>query len=233
MARSSSSTLRMDASCGAGPAVSAAATSMAFNPDGSRLAFVSGFSGSVHVLATDSGRGARSARQSLRRSFTWPGTRVGRISWRPASRTTRSASGTWTHGRQTVTLEGDSYNGLVVAFHPGGELLASRGWSGVIRFWDIRTGRQLLSMPSGWLPELHFARDGSRLSAHCRVGSSRDPRSVAIRPNAARWSASRGRCRATPRRWRSTTADVIWPRPVRTGSRSGTCPRGRPWRYCR
>ena len=73
-------------------------------------------------------------------------------------------------GRQTVTLEGDSYNGLVVAFHPGGDLLASRGWSWVLRLWDIRTGRQILSMPSGWLPELQFDRDGSRLSAHAAAG---------------------------------------------------------------
>src|SRR4029079_4322082 len=68
------------------------------------------------------------------------------------------------------TLEGDSYNGLAVAFHPGGDLLASRGWSAVLRLWDVRTGRQILSMPSGWLPELQFARDGLRLSAHAAAG---------------------------------------------------------------
>ena len=70
----------------------------------------------------------------------------------------------------TLTLEGDTYNGLMVAFHPGGDLLASRGWSGMLRLWDIRTGRQILSMPSGWLRELRFARDGSRLSAHFAAG---------------------------------------------------------------
>ena len=45
-------------------------------------------------------------------------------------------------GQQTVTLQGDSYNGLVVAFHPGGDVLASRGWNGMFRLWDIRTGRR-------------------------------------------------------------------------------------------
>jgi len=39
-----------------------------------------------------------------------------------------------------------------------------------LRLWDIRTGRQLLSIPSAWLPELHFDRDGSRLSAHSAAG---------------------------------------------------------------
>ena len=58
----------------------------------------------------------------------------------------------------------------MVAFHPGGELLASRGWNSVLRLWDIRTGRQVLSMASTWLPDLHFDRSGTRLSSHAASG---------------------------------------------------------------
>ena len=145
------------------------ATSIEFNPDGSRLALVSAFSGSVHILATDSGR--------VLAQLDNP-SQVFHVAWNPR-RPNLLAAGLedntiriWdVDTRQpTLTLEGDSYNGLVVAFHPGGDLLASRGWSGVLRLWDIRTGRQLLSMPSGWMPELRFARDGSRLSAHSDAG---------------------------------------------------------------
>ena len=131
-------------------------------------------------------------------------------------------------GRQTVTLEGDSYNGLVVAFHPGGDLLASRGWNGMLRLWDIRTGSRFLDMPSSWLPELHFDRDGRRLSAprSCPMvlGSWKSP----IRPSAARWFEARDGRRAMSRRWQSTARDGIWPRQVRKGSRSGTLPSGTP-----
>ena len=34
----------------------------------------------------------------------------------------------WTLGKQTMVLKGETDNGIFVAYHPGGELLASRGW---------------------------------------------------------------------------------------------------------
>ena len=88
----------MDASCGAGPRASAGPTSMAFNRDGSRLAFASWFSRTICVLANDSDRRSRSSPISSirRKSSTSPGTPANRTSWRPASRTTRSGSGTST-----------------------------------------------------------------------------------------------------------------------------------------
>jgi serine/threonine protein kinase/WD40 repeat protein len=145
------------------------ATTFAFDKGGSRLAFVSAFSGSVHVLDTESGR--------VLAQLNNPAS-VFSLAWNPrqpnllAAGAEDSTIRIWDvdAGRSTVTLEGDSYNGLAVAFHPGGDLLVSRGWSSVLRLWDIRTGRQILSMPSGWLPQLQFARDGSRLSAHAAAG---------------------------------------------------------------
>ena len=156
---------------------------------------------------------------------------VDRICWRPASRTTRSASGTWTPAARRSTLEGDSYNGLVVAFHPDGDLLASRGWSGMLRLWDIRTRQQILSMPSRWLPELRFDRDGSRLSAHSASGRAgilevsyeTECRSLFRQPGPL---SSDTTAMAIDRNGR------FWPTPVRPGSRSGTYPLGRPWRSC-
>ena len=143
------------------------ATAMAFNHDGSRLAFTSWYSNVIHVLANDS--------DSLCVKVDLPSpTQLFHIAWNPRQTNLLAAGGEDTTiriwdvdtGRLTIALSGDSYNGLVVGFHPGGDLLASRGWNGMLRLWDIRTGRQVLDMASSWLPELHFDPEGRRLSAH-------------------------------------------------------------------
>ncbi len=67
-------------------------------------------------------------------------------------------------GKQTMALKDNIYNGLVIAYHPDGELLASRGWENVLRLLDTRTGSQVLRWPSMWSPTLEFDRTGRRLS---------------------------------------------------------------------
>jgi eukaryotic-like serine/threonine-protein kinase len=141
-------------------------TSMAFNRDGSRLAFTTWFSSAIRVLATGFDH------ETLVANLINPAG-VFHLAWNPripnllAAGLEDNTIRIWDvdTAQPTVTLKGDSYNGLVVAFHPGGDVLASRGWNGVLRLWDIRTGRQFLEMTSAWLPELKFDRDGRRLSA--------------------------------------------------------------------
>jgi eukaryotic-like serine/threonine-protein kinase len=146
-------------------------SSMAFSPDGSRLAVVPWRSDNrfVHILASDTGRAIAHLSNPAH---------VFHVAWNPR-RPNLLAAGVednvirvWdvAAGRQTIALEGDLYSGLAVAFHPGGDLLASRGWNSMLRLWDIRTGRQVLSLASPWLPELHFDRSGTRLSAHAASG---------------------------------------------------------------
>jgi serine/threonine protein kinase/WD40 repeat protein/Flp pilus assembly protein TadD len=76
-------------------------------------------------------------------------------------------------GQQTATLKGETYNGIIIAYHPNGELLASRGWHGVLRLWDTRTGRMLLSQPSSWSSTLEFDRTGRWLSVDATVEKAR------------------------------------------------------------
>jgi WD40 repeat protein len=42
-------------------------------------------------------------------------------------------------------LEGHKNGGVVLRFHPGGDLLASNDWDGIVRLWDVNTGRQVLA----------------------------------------------------------------------------------------
>ena len=144
---------------------------MAFDRDGARLAIVGQYSRVISIRAADSGR--------VLEEINCPA-HIFHLAWNPR-RPNILAAGVEDNiiriwdvdtGRETAALEGDSYSGLVVAFHPGGELLVSRGWNSVLRLWDTRSGRQLLSMPSPWLPDLHFNHDGSRLSAHTASGQA-------------------------------------------------------------
>ena len=51
-----------------------------------------------------------------------------------------------------LVLTGLTNQGVFVAFNHRGDLLASQGWEGVLRLWDPRTGRQLLSLQTAALP---------------------------------------------------------------------------------
>jgi serine/threonine protein kinase/WD40 repeat protein len=57
-----------------------------------------------------------------------------------------------------ATLEGHVQQVASLAFHPDGTLLASQSWDGVLRLWDVATGRALLQMPL--LVDPQFSRDG-------------------------------------------------------------------------
>src|SRR5258708_1973177 len=48
--------------------------------------------------------------------------------------------------KQTAKLEGYTNGGIRLAFDPSGEILASTGWEGMLRFWEPRTGKQMFQM---------------------------------------------------------------------------------------
>ena len=78
----------------------------------------------------------------------------------------------WTRpGRPGILRE--TYYGISIAYHPGGDLLATRGFSSVLRLWDTRTGRQILSQPSTWSSTLEFDRTGRWLSLDATLEKAR------------------------------------------------------------
>ncbi|HEX3719298.1 MAG TPA: serine/threonine-protein kinase [Verrucomicrobiae bacterium] len=68
-------------------------------------------------------------------------------------------------GKRLEPLTGSLGAVTGLAFHPGGRLLVSDGWSGGVRLWDYSSGRQILSVDGG--PEgITFAPDGARLAVY-------------------------------------------------------------------
>jgi WD40 repeat protein/DNA-binding SARP family transcriptional activator len=76
-----------------------------------------------------------------------------------------------------VVIIDDEFNrGDAVAFSPDGRLLATGGGSGLVRFWDARTGKQvggsLLASP-GYVLSIGFAPDGKLLVTAGTDGATR------------------------------------------------------------
>jgi WD40 repeat protein/Tfp pilus assembly protein PilF len=136
---------------------------LAYSPDGSRLAVVAK-DGSVLVISCEASR--------LLGTFSNPAS-THHLAWNPRRPTLLAMASDdskiyiWDveAQKQTIVLKGETLNGIIIAYHPNGELLASRGWHSILRLWDTRTGRQLLSRPSNWYSTLEFDRTGRWLSA--------------------------------------------------------------------
>ncbi len=141
---------------------------LAYSPDGSRLAVNAGVD--AKVIDPDTGR--------LLATLHHPANISSNLTWNPR-RPDILAVACEDHGiyirdvntgGQRAVLRGETSDGLVLAYHPDGELLASRGWQNTLRVWDTRTGRMLLSRPSAWSSTLEFDQIGRSLS----VDTTRD-----------------------------------------------------------
>jgi len=69
-------------------------------------------------------------------------------------------------------LQGHKNSGLIVRFNHTGDRLVSNDWSGILRLWDTRTGRQLLTHPV-ISTCLQFSRDDNLLAADVDPGKVR------------------------------------------------------------
>jgi WD40 repeat protein/Flp pilus assembly protein TadD len=137
---------------------------IAYSPTGSRLGIVPDGCNSAFVRDTKSGRVLAELQHS---SGTF------HLAWNPRRPNVVAIScddyGIYIWDvdskSQIMALHGDSYNGLTLAYHPGGEFLASRGWHHVLRIWDTRLGRMVLNRPSAESHNLAFDRTGHFLAA--------------------------------------------------------------------
>ena len=143
---------------------------LAYSPDGFRLAIHNG--NATNILASDSGRLlARLTHPADAHHFAWNPRRPNIL----AVSCDNGVIYVWNvdTSRQTAALRGAMSTGVNIAFHPGGELLAGRGWERMLRIWDTRTGRQVLSQPSAWSATLEFDRSGHWLSVDATLEKAR------------------------------------------------------------
>jgi eukaryotic-like serine/threonine-protein kinase len=130
------------------------ALNLTFRADGQRLAVSSSELGWVHILDVGSG-------QTLRRLPV--GSLVFGMAWHPDGQRLATASDDrfvtlWNTetGERLEQLRGHLGSPLSLAFTSGGELLASSGWDGVIRLWDVALGQNIVTVPGGGF-QLQFA----------------------------------------------------------------------------
>jgi hypothetical protein len=126
-------------------------TSVAFNPNGTRLA--SGSWGDHSVRVWDAGTG----RQMLTLRGHTKG--VSSVAFSPDGKRLASASEDWTvrlwdasTGDATLTLTGHTDAVRSVTFSSDGEYLASAGADQTVRVWDVSTGRRTLTLQVGHSP---------------------------------------------------------------------------------
>src|SRR5262249_20614469 len=71
------------------------------------------------------------------------------------------------------TLRGQGGRVSGVAFSPGGRFLASAGWDGTVKVWDVRASQGTVCLPPGRNPRLSFSPDSQRLVVATRVRPDR------------------------------------------------------------
>lgn len=136
-----------------------------FSPEGERLSAHSIETNLVRILDVNDGAAIR--------SLVHPAP-VESTAWHPDGHGLACASGDriylWDLARDTPSRIIAGHDAVVwrLAFHPGGEVLASTSADGTTRLWELATGRELsrLALP-GSRPQ--FNRQGTRLPLHWNV----------------------------------------------------------------
>lgn len=134
---------------------------LVFDPTGTRLAVSGVFSRDVQVIEFDTGKTIA----------TLPHPEgVAETSWHPdgvqlATPCEDFRVRIWDVPSRSLrmTLEGHTSVPKAVKFNHAGDLLASTGWDGVTRFWDLIRGKEQFSLPGGWPGVSTFSSDDSQL----------------------------------------------------------------------
>jgi WD40 repeat protein/serine/threonine protein kinase len=147
-------------------------TSVAFSPDGKRLASASrGTDRTIKVWDAQTGQ------ELLTLKDTW-----GSVTFSPdgkwlasTSRGTDRTVKVWDAqtGQELLSMKGHNGPANSVAFSPDGKRLASAGWDRIVHVWDAQTGQELLTRKghNGPIYSVAFSPDGTRLaSAYMGMG---------------------------------------------------------------
>jgi serine/threonine protein kinase len=153
------------------PAQGTECSTVAFSPDGSKLAAAYG-NGTVILWNPADGRAVRTLEGPLQ--F------VSSVAFSPDGRTLASGTGYWTHreldglvdlwdvadGRHRARCRGHKGPVYCVAFAPDGRTVASGGVDGTPRIWDVAGGRPLSSLPGqpDWIFAIAYAPDGKTVA---------------------------------------------------------------------
>jgi serine/threonine protein kinase/WD40 repeat protein len=148
--------------------ISATPYSVAFGPDGSRIAVgTAGAGGALQIWDVH--------KRSLATEMPMDdGTSIHHIAWHPDGN--RVALGLdintdiWDvkARRRIATFEGHRQPVTWVRFNPTGDLLTTSSWDGTTRAWEVATGRQLFLLPM--LQSNVWSRDGSTIGASISAG---------------------------------------------------------------
>ncbi|MBI3408637.1 MAG: protein kinase [Planctomycetes bacterium] len=162
--------------------------SLAFHPQGKKLAISSLDSDLVIIRDLETGKAAATLKHAAPiRGMAW--TTDGRYLAAACADARVYVWNMGTPAKQQATLEGHDHVAVHVAFNPRGDLLASNGWDGTLRLWDPMSGKHLLSTHgTGWA--LRFSTDGRRLAVsldgsqlgYWEVGQSAEYRELCLGP---------------------------------------------------
>ncbi|MDB5309067.1 MAG: hypothetical protein JWO38_3269 [Gemmataceae bacterium] len=149
-----------------------ASSSLAIAPDGHTLAVPCVKDGRGLLRVVDLITGTTTA------DLPMPGTIDNGCAWHAGGRVVavscRGQVRLWdVPGRKEIgVLAGNRNGGVRVIFEPTGDRLLSNDWSGVVRVWDWRAGRQVMTMPAAWgaIPRV-FADDGRHVFTHSPAAS--------------------------------------------------------------
>jgi serine/threonine protein kinase/WD40 repeat protein len=134
---------------------------ISFAPDGRQFAACFPANGVIQFRSMESGQLLGSIKSEDTNSVSWsPDGRLVAV----ANRGVDGLVQLWdvANRKRVGSLDGHKNLGVLAAFNPAGNLVASAAWDNTFRLWDPLTTRQLLIMPSyGYLPI--FNRGGDRI----------------------------------------------------------------------